>query len=99
MSKEPSEVNIYTVFRDSVKEIKDQINNVETKLLQKIERITDGFVSKEVFNLTVKDLDERLDSLESDRRWLVRLIIGQFVLSLMGTVGFAAGVVYIIASK
>lgn len=43
-------------------------------------------------NSTVEELRKRIESLEDDKKWLVRLVIGFIILAILGAIFVASGV-------
>lgn len=79
-------------------EIARQVQGVLVDFKSLSTRLQSEFVSKEILDLTLanvalrqvslenenKELSERVSSLEDDKKWLFRLVIGSIVLGLLG---------------
>jgi len=54
---------------------------------EKLDNLVQGFVTKEFYVEQHNTIDGRVRSLENDRKWLVRLVVGAVVFSLMALLG------------
>lgn len=64
---------------NSIDEVKKQIKDVSDKL-------DTSFATKDYVDAKIKNHEERLASLESDRQWLIRLVIGLIIVGIIGAV-------------
>lgn len=54
------------------------------KAVEKIQlQLNNSFATKDYVDGKVKDVDLRIESLESDRKWAVRLIIGFVIMGIL----------------
>jgi len=54
---------------------------------EKLDSLVQGFVTKEFYIEQHNTIDGRVRSLENDRKWIVRLVVGAVVFSLMALIG------------
>ena len=87
-----------------LQELARRLDEVTSRLENGLSRFDSTYIRKDVYDqaqktaeaehtaqeLKIKNLESRLDDLEDDKKWLVRLVIGFIVLGVLGAViGFA----------
>lgn len=69
---------------ENIADVKKTLDEVQTKL-------NNTFATKDYVDTRDKGLDERVNSLENDRKWLVRLILGYVVFAIFGVFLYVKG--------
>lgn len=69
---------------ENIAEVKKTLDEVQNKL-------NNTFATRDYVDTKDKGLNERLTSLENDRKWLVRLIIGYVVFAIFGVILYVRG--------
>lgn len=63
------------------------LENIQSEIATVKQGVVDGaYISRREFDREIKDLSERIGSLEDDRKWLIRTIMGVIVLAVLGVI-------------
>lgn len=82
--------NIYQIQIDNLTKQVDKLEKATvegfTLLHSKLDTLGGTFTTKKELTDALVPRDERLESLESNQRWLVRSVIGMVVIALVGLI-------------
>ncbi len=74
--------------KQSVEQVKQgaAIQEIREIVLKLPEKLSEKFVSQKVYDLQQKNLDQDVEDLQNDRKWIVRLVLATVVVSMIGLV-------------
>lgn len=64
-------------------EAETKIDSVQASVDRLNEKLDTSFASKDYVDSKIKNLDERISSIESDRNWAIRLVLGFVIMGIL----------------